>query len=387
VNERDGALPPSTQRWLEALTWHETLTEADASELTSSVVRDWQAWYAEPENERVFDKLIRLTADGRAHGQRKNMERSPHEDDPVVSMAAWRVKRSSKGSQDHSPSAASWRSWSNAAIVIAAMIAVVTLILGSQWVRISVGAGDGSMTYQTGVGGLRDLHLADGSNIELGGSTELVVTLSRQVRSVQLIRGEAWFRVAHDPKWPFVVKAGDRDIRAVGTAFLVTRESDRVVVTVTEGAVSITGLLPVVRLLPLGSRGAGLLRLPAPIRVTRGQKVDYRDSGTAASVGDADTHAATAWTHGRLVFDDEPLRYVIENVNRYFPRRMSATASAGRLRFSGVILVNEIDDWLRGLSRTFPVDVVEDGSNTCIRMRARELSSPAVQRGDDGGPQ
>jgi transmembrane sensor len=226
---------------------------------------------------------------------------------------------------------------------------------------------EGAVTYETGVGTVKDVHLDDGSNITLSGQTKLLVTYTKRVRSVRLIQGEAWFKVAHDLQWPFIVQAGKGDIRAVGTAFLVTRDSDRVVVTVTEGTVTVTATPPPAK---KHSPGAAVVRVP--VRVTRGEEVSYRDNGTMASTVTADARAATAWTRGRLVFDNEPLRYVVESVNRYFPGHISVSPSAGQLRFSGVIFDRDIQDWLDGLSEAFPVIVSDHGASICVRMRGAE---------------
>jgi transmembrane sensor len=226
-----------------------------------------------------------------------------------------------------------------------------------------------SVTFQTGVGDLKNIRLSDGSSVALGGNTKLAVTLSTRARSVELFRGEAWFRVAHDAKWPFVVHAGGGAIRAVGTAFLVTRDSDRVVVAVTEGIVAITPARAT-RILAALSREKSSSIPGRPIRVSSGQQLSYHDNGTVASLAPVDAHAATAWTHGRLVFDDEPLRYVIESLNRYFPQSITATLSIGGLRFSGVVFAGEIPDWLHGLPQIFPVDIEDCGRNICILMDA-----------------
>lgn len=114
---------------------------------------------------------------------------------------------------------------------------------------------------------------------------------------------------------------------------------------------------------------------PTPIRVTKGEQVSYRDNGIVASVAHTDANAATAWIRGRLIFDDEPLGYVIESVNRYFPRHISATPSAGRLRFSGVILDGEIEKWVHALPAIIPVDVDERGADICIHMHAAQADA------------
>ncbi len=368
----DDPLPRGTERWVEALTWHETLTEAGGAHLTTAGIREWQAWYADPENRRLFEHLTRLVSDGRAHPQRGpylSADIAADDYDLSVPIEVWRSTRLSRAAPDHWLSVGKRRPWLATGVAAVAMAAIAALIFQSPWARFGADHGGRSVTYWTDVGGLKDARLADGSEITLGGRTKLVVTFSAAARSVDLIRGEAWFRVAHDPKWPFVVHAGDGTIRDVGTAFLVTRDSDRVVVTVTEGTVAVTAS-PLVSLSSALTRGAASVPLPPPIRVTGGEQVSYHDDGIVTSVVRTDANAATAWIHGRLIFDDEPLQYVIDNINRYFPRHISATPSAGRLRFSGVILDGEIEEWLRGLPVIVPVDIDERGADVCIRMRA-----------------
>lgn len=369
MSEGKHALPPGTQRWMEALTWHETLADEEISVLTSAVVREWQTWHADADNQRVFDCVSRLTADGHLASVRLGATSASDDYDPSIAVAEWRAKKSKGRAQNHVPeSPGRWRLLF-AGIAVAAMASTAAFIL---WRLPRIGGGgaawrEGAVAYETGVGALKTVHLDDGSNITLSGATKLLVTFTKQIRSVRLIEGEAWFRVAHDPQWPFIVQAGDGDIRAVGTAFLVTRDSDRVVVTVTEGTVTVTApQAPPAK----DSRGAAVPR--APIRVTRGEEVSYRDNGTVVTTTSADARAATAWTRGRLVFDNEPLRYVVENVNRYFPRHISVSPSAGQLRFSGVIFGLQIHDWLDGLSETFPVSVSDHGASICVRMRVTE---------------
>ena len=370
----DDLLPRRTERWVEALTWHETLTEPHASRLTSTVIREWQVWYADPENRRLFEHLAQLQSDGRSDPQPSpvpSVDIAADEYDLSVPVGSWKSTRLSRAERRHWQSVAKRRPWLATGIAVVAVTAVAVLI--SQLPRPWNGdeKGGGSVTYQTGTAELKDAHLGDGSQVTLGGSTRLVVNFSAAARSVELIRGEAWFRVAHDPEWPFVVHAGDGAIKAVGTAFLVTRDSDRVVVTVTEGTVTVTARTTLGLSSVLG-RGAAWIPRPSPIRVTKGERVSYRDSGIVASAVRTDSDAATAWMRGRLIFDNEPLAYVIESVNRYFPRHITATASAGRLRFSGVILDGDIEEWVQRLPAIIPVDVDERGSDICVRLHSAQ---------------
>jgi transmembrane sensor len=364
----EDALPLNAQRWVEALSWHETLIEADETKLTSAVAYDWQKWYADAGNQRLFDDLSRLIADvGRVRpgGYRYKRDVAEDEYEPSVSVEAWRRASARKQARLQDRPARKWRLWLPWGGAIAVMAALAALIPLRSWIGAPGNGVDFLTVLQTRTGEIRSARLSDGSSITLGGETELAVDLSNEVRSVRLIRGEAWFRVAHDRKWPFVVHAGDGAIRAVGTAFLVTRDSDRVTVTVTEGIVAVTPSR-LVKLLPDFDRGGGLLR---PIRVAGGEEVSYRDNGAVASVKNADMHAATAWTSGRLIFNGEQLRYVIEAVDRYSPRHVSATRAVGGLRFSGVIFHDGIGDWIQGLSGIFPVQIDQRGSNVCVSMK------------------
>lgn len=366
-------------RWSQALSWHDTLREADEKELTHAVGREWQDWYADAENRRIFDAVSRLLADRALYRERRRPSKAKLAEDSYdlsVPVAEWRRAHAPRESRKCRPSAASRWLWLSGGIGAAAIVALFVF-----WVRpLRLGGGPASpAVYQTGVGGLKDVRLPDGSSIILGARTRLSVALSSERRSVHLIEGQAWFKVVHDPHRPFVVAAGNGTITDVGTAFLVTRESDRVVVTVTEGVVDVTTRPSMRRSVGI-QHGVVARPVLAPIRVIRGEELAFDDNGAFGAVKRTDTHAATAWTHGRLIFDDQPLRYVVDTVNRYSSRRIVVGASAGALRFSGIVFDDEIDDWLRSLQTIFPVTVQERPSAVSIRMRSANPVSRAPSR-------
>ncbi|MEX2367460.1 MAG: FecR domain-containing protein, partial [Pseudohongiellaceae bacterium] len=59
-------------------------------------------------------------------------------------------------------------------------------------------------------------------------------------RIVQLLAGEAFFDVAHDPELPFLVYVGKYAVRAVGTAFSVQAGQNSVDVIVTDGRIEVS---------------------------------------------------------------------------------------------------------------------------------------------------
>ena len=92
-------------------------------------------------------------------------------------------------------------------------------------------------SYSTSVGGVVSIPLQDGSRMTLNTDSQVRLALTDKERGVVLVRGEAFFEIAKDPKRPFVVSAGGRRIVVVGTKFSVRRTEDDVRVAVTEGKV------------------------------------------------------------------------------------------------------------------------------------------------------
>ena len=100
----------------------------------------------------------------------------------------------------------------------------------------------------TDVGEQRLVTLKDGTHVFLNTATRIAVKYDANTRWVELKSGEALFDVAKKPTWPFIVKAGDRQIKAVGTSFVVRLDATQTAVTLVEGTVSVTapGLTPAI---------------------------------------------------------------------------------------------------------------------------------------------
>ncbi|BBE32394.1 FecR family protein [Sphingosinicella microcystinivorans] len=149
---------------------------------------------------------------------------------------------------------------------------------------------------RTAVGEQRIVRLDDGSRVHVNTASSVRIAFDGDTRRVILEDGEAFFEVAPDPARAFVVAAGDADVRALGTRFLVRREGG-VHVALAEGRVSVSA--------------GGATRMLEPgeaVRVTKGK------------IGDpapADIAALTGWLSGRLVFEETPLITAIAEVNRY----------------------------------------------------------------------
>lgn len=194
--------------------------------------------------------------------------------------------------------------------------------------------------YATRTGERRMLELADGSRVWLNSESALSVDFSPQQRRLRLHGGEALFEVAKDPSRPFIVEARGGEVRAVGTRFDVDSRGPQVRVDVTEGVVQVN------------SAGS------APVRLSAGERLSYRESTAPEPVQPLDLSSASAWQRGKLIFNQRPLGEVLDELERYLPGRIVLTDSALRQhKVSGVFDLKDPDALLKTLERLQPVKV------------------------------
>jgi transmembrane sensor len=208
--------------------------------------------------------------------------------------------------------------------------------------------------FATGAGQHRSISLADGSKIDLNAGTRLAVTLRRDARQVVMDEGQAVFDVAADARRPFVIAAGDRMVRVVGTQFDVRRREGRLSVTVTRGTVEVSPRE--------GAAGAAF-------RLHPGQRLEHVEGAAAAKVMAAAPDQALGWRSGRLVYRDQPLSVVVADLNAEFdkPIRLAdPTLSAAPV--SGVFIVDDEDAVVRRLALLVSAHTVpSDGGVTLQR--------------------
>jgi len=108
-----------------------------------------------------------------------------------------------------------WR-WIGFAAAAAIVVAAVPMSMMSSTVQ----------RLETTKGAGATLVLADGSRVELSPNAEIEAEYRPWSRTVTLVRGEAYFDVRHDRWRPFRVASGDNEVKVLGTAFNVDRQSE-----------------------------------------------------------------------------------------------------------------------------------------------------------------
>lgn len=165
-------------------------------------------------------------------------------------------------------------------------------------------------SVSTAVGQRKRLTLSDTSTVSLDTDSEIAVSMGEKARNVMLRRGRAYFKVSKDPNRPFIVSAGDKRVRAVGTAFEVRVDKGEVIVTVVEGTVEVTERTP------QRTAAANAARISAGTQLVTLPHNDW-------SIRQVDAEQSTIWLTGRLSFVDEPLARAVDEMNRYARQKLA----------------------------------------------------------------
>ena len=281
----------------EASAWVVRLHGPHRSPRLEAAFREWLA--ADPEHARQFERVTDVWDAG------------PQV--PIAGVARARARRRlSHG-----------RIWAAAASIVAACLIAVYFFAG---------LGSGTV-YRNGIGPLRVVRLEDGTRISLDAQSAVRVAYSDTQRRVQLEYGEAYFRVSHNPGWPFVVVAGQHQITDIGTAFMVRYGPARTAVTLLEGRVAVSSRSEPARVAGEAARQASSL---AAVILAPGQRLTFA-TGSLPKLDMPATGDITAWLRGEITLDDTPLTAVIATLNRYDATPIGIEdPRAASLRVSGI---------------------------------------------------
>ena len=201
-----------------------------------------------------------------------------------------------------------------------------------------------NQSFRTGIGQQATVSLPDGSVVTLNTDTVVRTRADGERRLVYLDKGQAFFKVAHDRAHPFVVAAAGRTVTALGTAFDVRVDHGALRVVLVEGKVRVEA--------PASKAAPDRLVRPRPPLATEmapGSELIAPDDAewrlTRTNVAEE-----TSWLHGQIVFDDEPLGEVVDELNRY-SRRKIVLSDAGleQIRISGIFRPGDMDGFARAL--------------------------------------
>lgn len=231
--------------------------------------------------------------------------------DAITLLDAIPIPSGNVGANDNSP--ARWRWWGAGAAIAAGLALVIGL-------RVPAPSSAPRLIV-TRPGESRQVALADGSRVTVGGGSTLAIASD----GVEVREGQALFRIHHDERRAFTVTAGPVALRDVGTVFDVTRSRGTIEVQVAEGAV---------------------LFQPAAQAITlaRGDAVTVDEAGRSVIRHPVPADAVGSWTRGSLRFDGAALGDVAAAIHRATGATVTLAGDLPARMFTGTVTVTGAAD-------------------------------------------
>jgi hypothetical protein len=187
--------------------------------------------------------------------------------------------------------------------------------------------------------------LSDGTEIWLNSATELRFPFRFQGGAREIsVNGEAFLKVAGNPRQPFIVHTPHSVIQVIGTQFNInTYDSGLVKVALVEGAVK----------LHAGQQAR---------RISPGQEAVYTQANNSIHVAPFDQEHVLSWREGVHYFDNA----TIEEISSVFPRWYGLSIKmdnhvVAQKRFSGVLNRNRpVEEFMKALKATTELDYYFD---------------------------
>lgn len=190
--------------------------------------------------------------------------------------------------------------------------------------------GSADRVFSTPIGGYEAVALSDGSRIELNTDTLIRVRLDGHQRTIFLERGEAFFKVRHDPAHPFHVLAGDHVITDLGTKFAVRRNSEGIDISLLEGRVRLAKI-------------DGTENSRQALLVAGERAVANSNSISITKAPAQELATALSWRRGVIVFHHTTLAQAAAELNRYNRTKVIiGDAQTAQLTMTGAFPTNDI---------------------------------------------
>ena len=263
-----------------------------------------------------------------------------------------------------------YRFVSAASFVVIFVVGIAVVLMNQPSDRSLSGPTSDTAVYETAIGGISTIELADGSVITLNTNSRAIVGFRAQQRIVQLERGEMHIDVAHDPTRPLSVIAAGRIVQAVGTSFSVRiDDSQRVEVLVADGRVQIGVREP-------GTADADQLGRPNELAnqsflIAQAERVVLNSGEEAVEVLEPEEiEVQLSWRNGNLIFRGESLATAVAEVGRYTPVEfVIEDEDLRRVRVAGLFKAGDVSGFLSSLEANFDI-VYERADDETILLSA-----------------
>jgi transmembrane sensor len=195
-----------------------------------------------------------------------------------------------------------------------------------------------SADYRTGKGEQRKVAVSSDVSLELNTQTSVALRAAPDETRIELIAGEASVTATRPPARPFVMLAASGRISATQGDFNARCLDGRVRVSCLNGTVHV-------------AHGGQTVQLHAA------EQVSYSLGGFGAPVA-VDPAQVAAWQAGLLIFRDQTLADVVDEVNRYRSGKIIITSAELKLRVvNGTFQISKLGDFVLQVQQLFGAQV------------------------------
>jgi transmembrane sensor len=299
--------------------WIARMASGDMAEAELALFKTWRA--ARPEHDRAF-------------AQQRSLWRAVGAAPALPRYRRWVRRRGGNGIGRRSALAV--------AIGTGAVAAAVIVAVPDIGVRLRADHLAGA--------GVESVTLPDGSTAMLDADAAIAVHFGQGERRIEILRGEAWFDVAHGDARPFRVAALDGVTEDVGTAFSVRREDRAVTVAVTQGEV----------------RVATQDHAAQPLIVA--QRLRYLPGQAPERLVDLAPADIAPWRNGELLLKDADVRSAVAGIGRYRHGPVLILGDTARSpRISGAFRTDRTDEAIDAVARIGHLSVRRFAGITILR--------------------
>jgi len=232
-----------------------------------------------------------------------------------------------------------------------AAILLVPVLLGSLWIlyqnnnlKKDLVAAEVIQEIKSQPGVKTQFSLPDGTEVWLNAASKIKypTVFSGDTRSVEL-DGEAYFKVFKNKKKPFIVKAQNVEVTALGTAFNLCayKEDKTFYTTLEEGKVGV-----------INTEKSNKQYILNP-----NEQILFNTVNETFSKSVVDVTRVTAWKDGKLVFDEIPFHQVVLTLGRWFNADIRlADQSIANYRYTGTFINENLEQVMELLKLTAPIE-------------------------------
>lgn len=239
-------------------------------------------------------------------------------------------------------------------VLIAATLACFILLVSTYFIRnyISV-PNEERIEIIAGKGVRKEIKLPDGTIVQLNSASKISYDMHNTHQRDVSLTGEAFFKVAHDKKRPFIVKTNTIAIKVLGTEFNVKaypgdRKSET---TLLKGSIELTiNGRSEQKIILKPSEKFALVKKKAKPTDKDSSSVLMIENISPVKVGDKEYIEEISWTENKFVFQNQSFEDLIPKLERWYNVKIILDNPAIKsYRFTGIFINENINQALEAM--------------------------------------